>query len=79
MVIFLLGRIKLNMTLEVTATGALCRSGTDFPSSFPLHFRTLISKPFMYFCFVTQYSTISSKGFLTISTYIHFDRITLER
>ena len=43
MVTFLLGRVKLNMTLEVTATGALCRSGAGFLLNFLLHFRTLIS------------------------------------
>ena len=53
MIIFLLNRAKLNMTLVVTATGALCRSGASFLLNFLLHFRSLISKPFMYFSFVT--------------------------
>ena len=79
MIIFLLARVKLNMTLVVTAASALHRSGAGTLSNFLLHFCTLISKPFMYFCFVTQYSTISSKGFLTIGTYVHFDRMTIER
>ena len=67
------------MALEVTATGALCRSGAGFLLNFLLHFHTLVSKPFMHFSFVTQYSTISSKGFLTIDTYVDFDRMTIER
>ena len=78
MVIFLLGSVKLNMTLVVTATGALCRSGAGCFLNFLLHFCTLISKPFMHFSFVTQYSTILSKGFLTIDTYVHFDGMTIE-
>ena len=38
MVNFLLGRVKLNMTLVVTATGALCRSEAVFLLDFLLHF-----------------------------------------
>ena len=50
MIIFLLNRVKLNMTLVVTATDALYRSGSGFLLNFLLHYRTLISKSFMYFC-----------------------------
>ena len=38
MIIFLLDRVKLNMTNAVTATGALCRSGAGFLLNFLLHF-----------------------------------------
>ena len=38
MIIFLLGRVKLNMTLVVTATSALCRSGSGFLLNFLLHY-----------------------------------------
>ena len=40
MIMFLLRRVKLNMTLMVTATGALCRSGAIFFFffNFLLHF-----------------------------------------
>ena len=47
MIIFLLNRVKLNMTPVVTATVA------GFLLNFLFDFRTLISKPFMYFSFVT--------------------------
>ena len=51
--IFLLVRVKLNMTLVVTAAGALCRSELVFFKIFCFIFVTLISKPLMYFSFVT--------------------------
>ena len=40
MIIFLLNRVKLNVTLMVTAAGALCRSGVGFLLNFLSHFRT---------------------------------------
>ena len=38
MIIFLLGRVKLNMTLVVAAASALYRSGAGSLSNFLLHF-----------------------------------------
>ena len=38
MIVFLLARVKLNMTLVVTATGALNRSGSGFLLNFLLHY-----------------------------------------
>ena len=38
MIIFFLGRVKLNVTLVVTATDALYRSGSGFLLNFLLHF-----------------------------------------
>ena len=40
MIIFLLIRVKLNMTLTLTAAGSLCRSGVGFLLNFLSHFRT---------------------------------------
>ena len=78
MIVFLLGRVKLNMTLVVTATSTLYRSGSGFLLHFLSHFLHSNFKNFMYFSFMMQYITISSKGFLTIGTYVHFDRMTID-
>ena len=40
MIIFLLNRVKLNMTLMVTTASALCRSGIGFLLNFLSHFCT---------------------------------------